>query len=348
VKILVAPNAFKGTHSSVAVAQTWAGVLGEKHEIQTLALSDGGDGYLDAIHFLIPELSRRTTLVNGPYPEQRVNADWLWDASNNIAYIEVAQACGLARATQPLRALQATTYGVGELILAAQKAGAEDIYLGLGGTASTDAGAGALRALGWNFVNEAGRDIGQDLTSLNRMIVGGAKPPELNLMTDVTNPLLGDQGAALIFAPQKGATTKDVELLEARLAAFWLIARDQFNMNLSFPGSGAAGGLAAGLSLTGQAHLGSGFDLIADLGDLEDKMRWADLVVTGEGAFDSQSMMGKATGRVLSLAQSQRKKTAVISGTIAPGSLPLVDFSVALSGRSIRDGSVELSGQLGV
>ncbi len=346
MKILVAPNAFKGTHSSVEVAQIWAGVFGEKYEIQTLALSDGGDGFLDAIHFLIPELSRRTTLVTGPYPEQRVNADWLWDASNNIAYIEAAQACGLARASQPLRALEATTFGVGELILAAQRAGAEDIYLGLGGTASTDAGAGALRALGWSLVDEAGKEIGHELTRLNRMIVGGSKPPELNLMTDVTNPLLGDQGAAIIFGPQKGATPRDVELLEARLAAFWLIARDQFQMNLSFPGSGAAGGLSAGLALTGAATIGSGFELIADLGDLEDKMRWADLVVTGEGAFDGQSMMGKATGRVLSLAQSQRKRTAVIAGSIAPGSLPLVDFSVALSGRSIRDGAMELLSRL--
>lgn len=346
MKILVAPNAFKGTHSSVEVAQVWAGVLGASHDVETLALSDGGDGFIDAIHFLIPELSRRTSLVTGPYPEQRVNADWLWDASNDIAYLEVAQACGLARATQPLRALEGTTYGVGELILAAQKAGATDIYLGLGGTASTDAGAGALRALGWTLVDEAGREVGHELTRLNRMIVGGAKPPELNLMTDVTNPLLGDQGAAIIFAPQKGATPRDVELLEARLAAFWLIARDQFQMNLSFPGSGAAGGLSAGLALTGAATIGSGFELIADLGDLEDKMRWADLVVTGEGAFDGQSMMGKATGRVLSLAQSQRKRTAVIAGSIAPGSLPLVDFSVALGGRSIRDGATELLARL--
>ena len=347
MNIFIAPNAFKGTHNSVEVAQIWAGVLGEKHQVQTLALSDGGDGFLDAIHFLIPELSRRTHLVTGPYPEQRVNADWLWDASNNIAYIEVAQACGLARATQPLRPLEATTYGVGELILAAQKAGAEDIYLGLGGTASTDAGSGALRALGWNFVDDAGRDIGQDLTRLNQMVVGGAQPPELNLMTDVNNPLLGDQGAAVIFAPQKGATPRDVELLEARLAAFWLIARDQLGMNLSFPGSGAAGGLGAGLSLTGQAHLGSGFDLIADLGDLEDKLRWADLVVTGEGAFDSQSMMGKATGRIISLAQSKRKRTAVIAGSIAPGSLPMIDYAVALQGKSVRDGAVDLLSQLG-
>lgn len=346
MKILVAPNAFKGTHSSVEVAQTWAGVLGEKHEIQTLALSDGGDGFLDAIHFLIPEISRRTTLVTGPYPDQRVTAEWLWDASNNIAYIEVAQACGLARATQPLRPLTATTFGVGELILAAQRAGAEDIYIGLGGTASTDAGAGALRALGWSLVDEAGKEIGHELTRLSRMIVGGSKPPELNLMTDVTNPLLGDQGAAIIFGPQKGATPRDVELLEARLAAFWLIARDQFQMNLSFPGSGAAGGLGAGLALTGAATIGSGFELIADLGDLEDKMRWADLLVTGEGAFDGQSMMGKATGRVLSLAQSQRRRTAVIAGSIAPGSLPLVDFSVQLRGSSIRDGAVELLSRL--
>ncbi len=346
MKILVAPNAFKGTHSSVEVAQTWAGVLSEKHEVQTLALSDGGDGFLDAIHFLIPELSRRTSLVTGPYPEQRVNADWLWDASNSIAYIEAAQACGLARATQPLRPLESTTYGVGELIIAAQNAGAEDIYLGLGGTASTDAGTGALRALGWTFVDESGRDIGHDLTRLNRMVVGGAKPPELNLMADVNNPLLGDQGAAIIFGPQKGATPRDIEMLEARLAAFWLIARDQFNMNISFPGSGAAGGLGAGLSLTGQAHLGSGFDLIADLGDLEDKMRWADLVVTGEGAFDSQSMMGKATGRILSLAQAQRKQTAVIAGSIAPGSLPLVDHAFALDSKAIREGALELLSRL--
>lgn len=347
MKILVAPNAFKGTHSSVEVAQIWAGVLAEKHEVQTLALSDGGDGFIDAIHFLIPEISRRTSLVTGPYPEQRVQADWLWDASNNIAYIEAAQACGIARATQPLRSLEATSYGVGELILAAQRAGAEDIYLGLGGTASTDAGAGALRALGWSFIDENGRDVGHDLRRLSQMVIGGSKPPELNLMTDVTNPLLGDQGAAIVFGPQKGASPQDVETLEARLVAFWLIARDQLGMNLSFPGSGAAGGLGAGLALTGQAHIGSGFELIADLGDLDEKLSWADLIVTGEGAFDSQSMMGKATGRVLSLAQSQRKRTAVIAGSIAPGSLPMVDYAVSLQGRAVREGAVEMLHSLG-
>ncbi len=347
MKILVAPNTFKGSYSAVRVAEIIRSAFGGWHEVELCPLSDGGDGFVDVIHHFIPELSMRTASVMGPYPDKTVEAKWLWDASNSIAYIEVAQACGVALVTGSLRPLEGTTFGVGQLILEAQRAGATTIYMGLGGTATTDAGAGALRALGWRFVSDQNVDVGHELTSLSRMIVGGVAPPELNLMTDVTNPLLGDSGAAIVFGPQKGASPREVEVLEARLTAFWLVARDQLGMNLSFPGGGAAGGLPAGLALTGRASVGSGFELIADLGDLEEKVRWADLVVTGEGAFDSQSMMGKAPGRVLSLAQSLGKRTAVVAGSIAPGSLPLVDYSVALGGRSLEVGAAELKSLVG-
>ena len=135
-------------------------------------------------------------------------------------------------------------------------------------------------------------------------------------MTDVNNQLLGDNGTAPVFGPQKGANPSQVLELEKGLSNFWLHVFKIFKLNIDFPGAGAGGGIPAGLALTCRASVGSGFELIADLGDLEDMIAWADIVVTGEGRFDRQSMMGKAPGQVVNLARAQGKKVAILAGSI--------------------------------
>ena len=258
-KVLIAPNAFKGTMSAISVAQEVARVLGQDFETLILPLSDGGDGFVDVIHYLIPELTMMETEVTGPVATQRVKARWLWDASNMIAYIESAQACGLSQMRGPLNPMEATSRGVGELVATAISKWATDIYIGLGGTASTDAGVGAMQALGWQFPDQYAKEIepgGGHLIELHRILPGPALRVNLNLMTDVNNPLLGDLGAAVIFGPQKGADPPQILELEKGLSNFWLHAFKIFKLNLDFPGAGAAGGIPAGFGLGGQTALG--------------------------------------------------------------------------------------------
>ncbi len=330
-KVLIAPNAFKGTMSAIFVAQELSKALSDGFEVQILPLSDGGDGFVDVIHHLIPELTMMETEVTGPLANQRVKAKWLWDASNMIAYIESAQACGLSLMNGQLNPMEATSRGLGELVTEAISKWATDIYIGLGGTASTDGGVGAMQALGWKFPDQYNREIGPGgghLIELHRILPGPALQVNLSLMTDVNNPLLGDLGAAPIFGPQKGASPTQVLDLEKGLSNLWLHAYKIFQLNLDFPGAGAAGGIPAGFALTGHASIGSGFELIADLGDLEEKIAWADIVVTGEGKFDQQSLMGKAPGQVVNLTRSQGKKVAIIAGLIEA---PIGDVNIELS-----------------
>lgn len=351
MNVLIAPNAFKGSFSSIDVCHAIADEFRPFHSLKVMPVSDGGTGFIDCVHVFVPELSRRTTRVNGPVFGSHVDAEWLWDASNNIAYIESAQACGLhfLPSGHPTP-LQATSFGVGELILAAISEGAEDIYLGLGGTACTDGGAGAMTALGWLFLDMDRVSIGQQgggaLIRLANIVKGKPLKAELNLMVDVSNPLLGESGTCPVFAPQKGASPADVQALERSLSNLWLHCYRNLNKNIDFPSAGAAGGLPAGFSLMDDVSIGSGFELIADLGELEEKLAWCDLLITGEGAYDAQSQMGKAPWRLISLAKSMRKKTAVVAGSI---SVFDADYNVALQpgGRTLQDAARLLLQQVG-
>lgn len=339
-KVLIAPNAFKGTYSARAITLELVKALHEQFQLQAVPLSDGGDGFVEAIHFQIQELQLMESEVCGPIAGSTVRAQWLWDESNLIAYLESAQVCGLAMLGGNLRPMEATSYGIGQLIQIAAHRGAEDIYLGLGGTACTDGGVGALQALGWQFPDQYNREIGPgggNLINIHRILPGPMIKPHINLMTDVQNRMLGDLGTAIVFGPQKGANPAQVQELERGLSNLWLHAYKIHKQNLDFPGAGAAGGLPAGLALTGKASIGSGFELVADLSDLEMKMQWADVVVTGEGCFDRQSSMGKAPGRVVDMARAMGKKVVIFAGSILE---PVGDANVEISKNS---GSLELA-----
>lgn len=315
--VVIAPDSFKGTISArdaaAAIAEGWRSVRPDD-ELVLLPQADGGEGTLDAIEASVPGSVRRsagqvTGPDGGPTP-----GEWL-ELPDGTAVVELAQSSGITLLPEP-DPLGATTRGLGEVIRAALESGATSLVIGLGGSGSTDAAAGALAALGLALLDEGGepvRDGGRGLVDIVEVRRRGLVPPPtggVTLLTDVTAPLLGPTGAAAVFGPQKGATPEQVALLEtglAHLAA--LLGGDP-----GLAGTGAAGGAGYGFSAAWGAAIRSGADRIAELSCLPTAVARADIVLTGEGSFDAQSLGGKVVGRVLALAGS---KAAVIAGRVA-------------------------------
>lgn len=321
-RVLLAIDSFKGSVSSAqaekAVAEGVRRVWPDA-ELGALPLADGGEGTLDAIAARGGELS--TCEAAGPLGD-RVSARMLVDGEHESAVIEMAEAAGIGYSPcTESAALAATTYGVGELMLRAVRAGAKTIYIGLGGSATNDGGAGMLQALGARLVDERGRNIAPGLAGLEH-VAGIDLAPALRVLngtrvvvlSDVENPLVGRRGALAMFGGQKGLPTDDAEAL--RRYDSWMVgygrlldtaitgARAQgllrvpegartFGSVLGVPGAGAAGGLGAALLALG-AELRSGVETVLDLIGFDECVRDADLVITGEGNMDEQSAAGKA------------------------------------------------------
>jgi glycerate 2-kinase len=275
VQILVAPDKFKGTADASEVADALAtGLRAEGHTVVCRAMADGGEGTLEA--FGGPN---RSTTVTGPLGDP---VDAGWRSVGRLAVVEMARASGLALVggAEGNDAVAASTYGTGELIATAVEAGARRVVVGVGGSATTDGGLGALRAM----------------SPLHRY-----RGVTLEVACDVR---LGFVDAARVFAPQKGATPAQVELLERRLERLVQVYRDEYDVDVTtLEGAGAAGGLAGGLACAG-AQLVPGFDLVADHLGLDELVEAADLVVTGEGFLDAESFDGKVVGGVVELAES--------------------------------------------
>jgi glycerate kinase len=323
VRILVAPQEYKGTLTATEAAQALATGLRRADatvEVDLLPMSDGGPGFLDALDVAL-DARRIACTVRDPLLRTVEGAFLL--APGGLAVVEAAQANGLLRLAEAERdALRATTEGVGDLLLAAASAGAARAVVGVGGSATTDGGSGMARALGARFLDAAGRDLlpgGVELASLER--IEWRAPASLAglpivVATDVTNPLTGPEGAAVVYGPQKGASADDVATLDLALRRFAGVIRRDLGIDVEhLLGAGAAGGLAAGLVAFLGAELRSGFDVVAEASRLEPRLRDADLVVTGEGRFDSQSLSGKTTGRLLGLASAAQRPCAVIAGS---------------------------------
>jgi glycerate kinase len=288
LSILIAPDSFKGSLSARDAAEAMAEGWRSQRPADRITLipqADGGEGTLDAIEAAVPGAVRHHILaVTGP-DGRPVAASWLL-LPGSTAVVELAQSSGLPL-MRHLDPLGATTRGLGEVIAAALDAGAQQILIGLGGSASTDGGAGALAAL-----------------------ANHTPPPGgVTLLTDVTAPLLGPTGAAAVFGPQKGATPEQVDLLESRLAN---LAAD-LGGDPSAHGAGAAGGTAFGFATTWGATILSGADYLAELTGLDAALSTSDVLLTGEGRFDEQSLGGKVVGRLLEKAAGQ---TVVIAGQL--------------------------------
>ncbi|MFM8294899.1 MAG: glycerate kinase [Microcystaceae cyanobacterium] len=332
MRVLIAPDSFKGTLSATEICQILTTELGSKFEIITHPLADGGEGSLEAIAACLPHYQWITLTVTGPLPNQTVTAKYLWLTASQTAFIEMAQASGLTL-LQPAdyNPELTTTYGTGELIHHAIQQGAKQIYLVIGGSATNDAGLGCLMALGWQFFDGAGQRIGyggQGLSKLARWLPPpGLVLPPVTVLCDVTNPLYGVNGAAYVYAPQKGADASMVKRLDQGLRHFAQVVQDQENLDLNFSGAGAAGGLGAGAKWGLKANLERGFTAIAQLTQFSEKIQNCDYVITGEGQLDEQSLQGKVIAGVWELAQKYHKPLILLCGSaVITPSLP--DLSI--------------------
>ena len=321
--VLIAPQEFKGSLSADEAALAISRGLRAAHpdwRIDMLPLSDGGPGFLDAIRRAMPAEETETPVHDAL--GRPVMGRWIRIRESGDAVIEAVQANGLFRlGPNELDCLNADTAGVGELIRAAAMQGPGRIVIGVGGSATTDGGAGAARAMGARFLDDAGRDLppgGAALTTLARI---EWRPPEwvgnvdIVVATDVTNPLLGRNGAATVYGPQKGADAAQVEILEAALTRYSAVLSDSLGVDVArLTGGGAAGGLAAGLVAFLGARIESGFGFVAEITGLRPRIERCDLIVTGEGSFDGQSQQGKVTGSVLEMARAMGKPAVVFAG----------------------------------
>lgn len=325
MRVLVAPQEFKGSLSAEEAASAIGEGIGEAQptwQVDYLPMSDGGPGFIDAMRRAL-KTDIVAVAVSDPLGRAVVGR-YLDVRGTRDVIIEAAQANGLMHCPPAERQpLAADTFGVGELIAAAARHNPARMVIGVGGSATTDGGAGMARALGARFLDAHGEELppgGGPLLDLDRI---EWTPPALLgtfpivVATDVQNPLLGTNGAAHVYGPQKGATPADVDHLDHALAHYAAVLRGQLGKDIAdLPGSGAAGGLAAGLIAFLGASVASGFDLVADATGLRSRLDAADTVVTGEGRFDSQSVQGKTTGRLLDLASSHGKPVVVFAGAL--------------------------------
>jgi glycerate 2-kinase len=304
--VVVAPDSFKGTitatDAAAAIARGWQSVR-PRDTIAAFPQADGGEGTLDAVEASVAgSVRHRVPATTGPNGLD-VEATWL-ELPGGVAVVELAQSSGLTLSSQ-LDALGATTRGLGEVIAAALATDPTSLIVGLGGSASTDGGSGALSALGLRLFDGAGDllpDGGGPLARIASIDASAlVAPPDggVVLLSDVTAPLLGPHGAAAVYGPQKGATLGDIPLLEHSLNRFArLLGGDPMQ-----PGVGAAGGTGFGFASAWHATVTPGADYLAKLTGLTKAMKTADFVLTGEGRFDAQSLTGKVVGRIIGAAK---------------------------------------------
>jgi glycerate kinase len=325
MRVLVAPDKFKGTLSAEqaarAIAAGWLQAVPDA-TMDVVPMADGGDGTLEAMVAALGGELRRVE-VSGPLGD-RVEAQYAF-VPGRIAVIEMARASGLGLLSPGRRDPKRTSSrGTGELILAACREGAESILVGIGGSATNDAGAGMAQALGVRLIDEQGRDIpqgGSGLLHLARIDTSGLDPAvrraRVTVATDVNNPLVGPSGASAVYGPQKGATPEDVLLLDHALGHFAAVVYRDLGVDLRHvPGAGAAGGLGAGLIAFLGARLRPGVDVVMDAVGLPARLDAADVAVTGEGKFDQQTLHGKAPAGVLRAAADRGVPAIVLCGEL--------------------------------
>ena len=335
MKIVVAPNAFKGSISAAQAADALCCGIRRAlpdAQLQAIPVADGGDGLLEALQVPLAA-DRHVEAVRGPLGET-VNASYLYSASRRLAIIEMATAAGLVLIPgDRLDALQASSEGVGQLIKAALDRGARHIVLGIGGSATTDGATGLASALGLRFLDENDRPLagnGANLALIRRIDssdldkrLSGIK---LEIACDVDNPLLGKTGAAHVYAPQKGANPAQVEQLEQGLTNLAAVIQRDIGIDVrDLPGGGAAGGLGAGLKAFFNAKLTPGAEQVLALLGVEQAIEHADLVLTGEGRLDAQTRFGKAPGAVAALAQKHGVPCIAIAGALDDSAYALHD-----------------------
>jgi glycerate kinase len=334
MQILVVPDSFKESLSAKEVADAIArGIHSVDPEISVkqLPFSDGGEGALDLLRKLFEGELVTTSTIDAM--GRSIKAPYFRFANRKAAWIELSQASGLAQIEVEQRnPMLASTYGTGLQIKHALDHGAEEIYLGIGGSATNDGGTGILSALGGLFSDAEGEMLlsgGGFLTQLDHIDVEAIPQFHLKVACDVSNPLLGEQGATAVYGPQKGVTPEMKPQLEAGLANFSKHIELLTQKSVAeVPGAGAAGGCAAGLHGLLRAELVSGFELLAELSHLEEQIAASDLIITAEGRIDGQSLEGKLPVGVAKLAKKHYKPVVVLAGSIGEHLDPLYSLGI--------------------
>ena len=320
--ILILPNSLKGSLSARQTARVLHRALHKKHTLKSFPLSDGGDGFIDFFAALYPTARRVRMRAQNAFGKNAATS-YLWLAKQKTAILETAQICGLGRAKKSdLNPLMASSFGVGQVIAHALRKGARKIYIGLGGVACNDGGAGIAQALGVQFLDTQNKALplgAKPLLKLKKLDVSCLKTTlravKIYAVADVKNPLLGPCGSARVYGPQKGATAAQVRTLERALTVYARAVRKATGRNIAHtPSTAAAGGLCAGLYglLNAQIILGADF-LQAHL-PLEKWANWADMLITSEGKLDTQTSFGKAPLAVLQVAAKHKKPVLFVCG----------------------------------
>jgi glycerate kinase len=358
MRVVVAPDKFKGTltarEAARAMASGWRSVE-RRARIDEIPIADGGEGTLEA---LLAGLDGRTerVRVTGPLGDP-VEAEYgLAETPDGLlAMVEMARASGLHLISEARRdPLRATTYGTGQLILAASAHRPGRLLVCIGGSATNDGGAGMAQALGVRLLDAEGNDLPPggaalerlariDLSGLHRLVRG----IEVVVATDVRNPLIGPQGASAVYGPQKGASGRDVAVLDRHLGHFAAVVHRDLGIDLRHePGAGAAGGLGAGLMAFLGARIRPGFEVVAEVLGLRARLEGAEVAVTGEGNYDRQTEFGKAPARFLRLAREAGCRTVLIAGRIEPGVEPDADLVSSLADRAGEEAAMSRTSEL--
>jgi glycerate 2-kinase len=356
--VLIAPDSFGGALDSVRVAAAieagWLRVR-PADTILRRPMADGGEGTLAAVADALGDRAERRTLTTTDPLGRPVEADWLLVDDGRGAFVEMAAASGLAHLgideRTPANARLASTRGTGELVRAALDAGVERITVGLGGSATTDGGAGLLRALGARFMATDGGELaegGAALADLGRIDAGELDPRlrevAIVVASDVTNPLCGPRGAAATYGPQKGADPDAVAELDAALARYGgAIEAATGRLVADLPGAGAAGGTTAALLGFTRAVVRPGVEVVAELVGLAGALEAADLVITGEGRADEQTLQGKTAMGVATLASPRRTPVVLLCGALGIGSDALEAATALSVVQPIADRPTDLS-----
>lgn len=352
MKVVVCPDSFKGSLSSVDVAESIErGILralGDNGaQIVKIPLADGGEGTVESLVGASRGKLRRLNVRDPLLRDVEAFLGFMGDGTT--AVIEMASASGLCLLSENERnPLITSTYGTGELLLAAANSGARKIIIGIGGSATNDGGAGAMSALGARFLDDRGDELptgGGALIDLARIDMSGFKFPDqitVEVACDVTNPLCGDRGASAVYGPQKGADPEMVAKLDAALHKFAEVVRRELGKDVAdMPGAGAAGGLGVGLAAFLGAQLRSGIDIVLDAVGFDEAIVGADLIITGEGRIDSQTVYGKVVSGVLKRSKAAGIPVVALAGSLAEDIEPLYDAGLSAA-FSIVPGPINL------
>lgn len=358
MRVVVAPDKFKGTltapEAARAIAKGWKRADPDA-EISEVPVADGGEGTLDALVAALGGRLERVR-VTGPLGDP-VEAEYGLVESDDVpvAVVEMARASGLRLVSEERRdPMRATTAGTGDLILAAARQRVRRMVVCIGGSATNDGGAGMAQRLGVHLRDEDGRDLppgGAALRRLATIDVTGMAPEvggiEVVVATDVDNPLTGPTGASAVYGPQKGAGPEDVAILDESLRHLSAVIHRDLGIDVrDVPGSGAAGGLGAGLVAFLGARIRPGFEVVAGALGLVERLEAADVAVTGEGRYDAQTERGKAPAGVVRMAAEAGCRTVLVAGEVAAGVRPAADLVFSLTARFGRDDAMRRAAEL--